>query len=36
MGLSLLRSPVYPDLLADEGAQSFWLTVASRALKAGE
>lgn len=23
MGLSLLRSPVYPDLLADEGAQSF-------------
>ena len=23
MGLSLLRSPVFPDLLADEGAQSF-------------
>jgi alpha-mannosidase len=23
MGLSLLRSPVYPDILADEGAQSF-------------
>ena len=23
MGLSLLRSPVYPDLLADEGRQSF-------------